>query len=618
MNSNNIIKKINEFNNTTVEYPSEKTIVQLFEEQVSISPEKVAAVFEDRQITYGELNERANGIAIKLRASDVKPNDFVAVICDRSIEMLIGIYGIIKAGGAYVPIDTSYPLERIQYILSDCKPKAILTYGTVVDSEIPIIDLALDSEIQNEPRNLQQVNNPDDILYLIYTSGTTGNPKGVMIKHSCIVNFSYNSTCGIMKPVFDNGYSRIACVNNLAFDLSVTETVFSLVNGMTIYIANSLEQKITEDFEKLVLKHEIEILQTTPSRVKIFLSDDSRREYLKRLKFIMLAGEKFDLTLFNQLKQYTDAIIVNSYGPTETTIVSTGCVVNDFSGQEELIVGKPISNTQVYILDGMELCDIGEKGEICIAGSGVAKGYLNLSELTKEKFIDNPFGNGKLYRSGDMGCWRIDGNIEIQGRKDDQVKIRGYRIELGEIDSVIRKIDDIKDVTVIARENKNGDKEINAYIISENALIISKVRDELSAYLPEYMLPTKMMKIDALPVTANGKVDKKALPEIEEVTESFYVAATSPLEEELVQLWEEMLFIDSIGIDDNFIELGGHSLIAIKMVYRINEMYDINLSILELLTNGLTVRTLSQIIEEKLFDSLSEEELANLLSELDD
>jgi acyl-coenzyme A synthetase/AMP-(fatty) acid ligase/acyl carrier protein len=439
-----------------------------------------------------------------------------------------------------------------------------------------------------------------------------------MIKHSSVVNYTHNNEKGIMRLAFDMGYSRIVSVTNLVFDICVTEIILPLVNGMTTYIANHNEQEVVKNFEELILKHKIEILQTTPSRMKLFLVDSNRTEYLKQLKFIMLGGEKVDATLIRQLKQYTEAVIENVYGPTETTVWSTSSVINDLNEDENITIGKPIANTQVYILDGMKLCAIDEKGELCISGDGLAKGYLNLPELTEKKFVDNPFGDGKLYRTGDMASWREDGNINFFGRIDDQIKIRGFRIELGEIENVIRKIDEVKDVVVVARDNKSDDREINAYIISDNSAISKKVREELKSYLPEYMIPAKIVKIDQFPINANDKVDREALPEIKEINKNGYVPPTTPLEEEMVELWKDMLLIDSIGIDDNFLELGGHSLIASKMAYRINENYNINLSMVEFLTQGLTVRTLSQVIEEKLFDSISEEELAALLSEIDD
>ena len=613
MNNSYDINAINDFNNTNVKYPKEKTIVQLFEEEVENSPDKVAVVFKNEQVTYGELNERANGLAVKLREMGVKPNDFVAMICERSIEMIVGIYGIIKAGGAYVPIDPSYPEERIQYILSDCKAKVIVTYGATIESEICVIDLSCKEDMEIQAENLQRVNNPEDLIYLIYTSGTTGKPKGVMIEHRNVVRLFVNDD---FKYDF-NADDVWTMFHSYCFDFSVWETYGATLFGGKLIVLSKEEVKDSFAVMDIIKNKGVTVLNQVPSAFYNLLDADSEENELK-LRYLIFGGESLKpQRLLKWYEWHPKVKIVNMYGITETTVHATYREI----GKKEIEngisdIGKAIPTLSIHIMNGNSLCEIGVPGEICIAGTGVARGYLNNPELTEKRFVDNMFGEGKMYRSGDLGKWLPDGNIEYIGRADEQVKIRGFRIELGEIDSAIRKIDEVKDVAVIVRENKNSEKEINAYIISENSSIASITREELKEHLPEYMIPAKIMKIDSFPVTSNGKLDKKALPEIKELNERNYVAPTTPLEEEMVQLWGEMLSMDSIGIDDNFIELGGHSLIATKIVHQINQMYDINLSIIEFLTDGLTIRTLSQIVEEKLFDSISDDELQALMNEI--
>lgn len=613
MNNSYDINAINDFNNTNVKYPKEKTIVQLFEEEVENSPDKVAVVFKNEQVTYGELNERANGLAVKLREMGVKPNDFVAMICERSIEMIVGIYGIIKAGGAYVPIDPSYPEERIQYILSDCKAKVIVTYGATIESEICVIDLSCKEDMEIQAENLQRVNNPEDLIYLIYTSGTTGKPKGVMIEHRNVVRLFVNDD---FKYDF-NADDVWTMFHSYCFDFSVWETYGATLFGGKLIVLSKEEVKDSFAVMDIIKNKGVTVLNQVPSAFYNLLDADSEENELK-LRYLIFGGESLKpQRLLKWYEWHPKVKIVNMYGITETTVHATYREI----GKKEIEngisdIGKAIPTLSIHIMNGNSLCEIGVPGEICIAGTGVARGYLNNPELTEKRFVDNMFGEGKMYRSGDLGKWLPDGNIEYIGRADEQVKIRGFRIELGEIDSAIRKIDEVKDVAVIVRENKNSEKEINAYIISENSSIASITREELKEHLPEYMIPAKIMKIDSFPVTSNGKLDKKALPEIKELNERNYVAPTTPLEEEMVQLWGEMLSMDSIGIDDNFIELGGHSLIATKIVHQISQMYDINLSIIEFLTDGLTIRTLSQIVEEKLFDSISDDELQALMNEI--
>lgn len=588
-----------EFNHTTASVNKAATVTQLFEEQVARTPDEIAVVFEETLMTYGELNRKANKIADKLRSMGVKQNDFVSICAKRSIEMIIAVYGVMKSGAAYVPLDPDYPQERIDYIVSDCKPKAILVHGIKVRSDSVEV-LEIKEIIEGE--ELSEINpeiicSPEDLIYCLYTSGTTGKPKGVMLKHSCLVNYCIDTEYGIMHDAFKKGYKKIACVTNLVFDICGTEILLSLLNGMTVYLANESQQLNVAAFEEFVLRHHIEILQTTPSRMKMFLEDRSRVAYLKEIPFFMLGGEKVGNDLIQTMRLYTDSEIENVYGPTETTIWSTMDVI-PAAIPSNVSIGKPITNTQIYILNGNSLCGIGMPGELCIAGDGVAKGYLNRIELTQEKFIPNPYGNGKLYRTGDLAVWLPDGRINCLGRIDDQVKIRGHRIEPGEVESVINQIEQIKSAAVVVREDRNKEKSLHAFLVSNQELIISDIRSYLFAKLPDYMVPDYMIQVDALPMNKNGKLDRKALPEISTKSEKEYIAPRNEMETVISSIFSEILSVEKVGVHDDFFELGGQSLRATRVVNQMEMKTGIHLELKDIF-NYHTVEELSNFVLTK-------------------
>ncbi|MBU3108710.1 non-ribosomal peptide synthetase, partial [Clostridium gasigenes] len=561
---------LNKFNDTYAEYDKEKTLVDMFEEQVKKTPNNIAVVYEKEKLTYKELNEKVNILGAKLREIGIKPDDFVAISAERSLEMIIGILAIIKAGGAYVPVDPKYPEDRINYILSDCKPKVLLTYKVDIKvKEIPVIDLADNKTFEGELKNLEKVNKPDDLLYVIYTSGTTGKPKGVMVKHSNMVNYCSNNEKSILSSVFNSKLNNMASVTNMTFDIFATEIILVFVNGMTTFIANNDEQEDVEYLNSFIERNSIEILQTTPSRIKILLSQPEKLKTLNSLKYIMVGGEKVESDIVNKLHEYTNAVVENVYGPSETTVWSTANELLPNIGEKNISIGKPIANTQVYILQDLNLCGIGVPGELCIAGDGVTKGYLNKPELTAEKFTYNPYGEGKLYRTGDLARWLPDGNLEYLGRIDEQVKIRGFRIELGEISNVLRRIDYVNDVAVIAREDASGEKVIYGYIVSDINVDFKKVRKEIRKELPDYMIPAYMMQIEEIPVNRNGKLDKRALPDITYESKEEYIAPRNEIEKIIVEIFEEVIGGNKISVDADFFEIGGHSLRATKVANRI-------------------------------------------------
>ena len=557
---------LNDFNATSTEYPRDKTVVELFEEQVKKTPDNIALIFEDKKLTYAELNARANSLAHKLREMGVKPDDFVAIIADRSIEMIAGIYGIIKAGGAYVPIDPTYPEDRINFIIEDCAPKAILKYTTEsieLSTSVPVIDLSESEVWEGASENPEVVNKPEDLIYCIYTSGTTGQPKGSLIENKSVVRLVKNTNY-----IELDEHNVILQTGSMSFDASTLEVWGAFLNGGKLVI--STQDVITDSVKlrALLEKEKVNTMWLTSTLFNQMISEEN--DIFDSLEHLLIGGEKLSDDHVRIMKSRNNGVkLTNGYGPTEnTTFTTTYEIPADF---EMIPIGKPIANTKIYIMNGNNLCGIGVPGELCTTGDGVARGYLNRPELTAEKFVKNPYGEGRMYRTGDLARWLPDGNIEYLGRIDEQVKIRGFRIELGEIESRIREIENIKDCAVIARADSTGDKAIYAYYTSDIDVAVSDIRDRLAGTLPEYMVPAYMMQIKAIPVTRNGKLDKRALPEIETKNTREYVAPRNEVEEAICQSFGIILKSDKIGVHDSFFELGGDSIKAIRIISKLRE-----------------------------------------------
>ncbi|TPG88815.1 amino acid adenylation domain-containing protein [Brevibacillus laterosporus] len=556
------------FNDTVADYPREKTIYQLFESQVERTPEHVAVVFEGEQLTYRELNERANQLARTLRAEGIEANQLVGIMVERSLDMMIGLLGILKAGGAYVPIDPDYPGERIRYMLEDAGAKLVVLQSHLKETiSFTGRFVALDEEAsyQKEISNLKPISGPADLAYVIYTSGSTGKPKGVMILQQAVVNLLQGITNQID---FTQGKSLLS-VTTISFDIFVLETLLSLSKGVRVVLASGIQQIEPRALSDVIQKQQVDMIQMTPSRMQMLLSS-GHIQCLQGLQEIMLGGEALPASMLKTLRENTQAHLYNMYGPTETTVYSS---VGELMEGENITIGKPLVNTTCYILNAENhIQPIGIAGELCIAGEGLAKGYWNRPELSAEKFVENPFVAGeRMYKTGDMARWLPDGSIEYLGRMDHQVKIRGYRIELGEIEAQLLQVPSVHKAVVIAREDQVGQKHLCAYFVAKQQLTVGEIRSSLLQDLPTYMVPSYFIQLKQLPLTPNGKIDRNALPAPEGNIHLGveYTAPQTPTELQLVEIWKEVLGVLKIGRKDNFFELGGHSLHVLELIRKI-------------------------------------------------
>jgi amino acid adenylation domain-containing protein len=553
-----------EFNHTKTDYPTDKTLVDLFEAQVNNTPEQIAVIFQDDVLTYSDLNKRANKIAHFLKKEyHIVPENFVGLYLEPSPNLIIGILGILKAGGAYVPVDNAYPPDRISYILQDSNCKLILTEKNLNQTD-KFIFVDINTIQHPDDQNPSKNAGADNPAYVMYTSGSTGNPKGVIIEHQSIINTVLWRSNYFAYDVND----RILQLPSYAFDCSVEDIFTALISGSSLVLIPREKKLDLEYFGNLVESKNITHFLATPVFYKTLLKNI--HDKLKKLRFVTLAGEKSGSELVSlHFEKLKNVKLFNEYGPTENTVITT---IFEFPpDNHHVLIGKPISNNFVYILDSdKHLCPIGVIGEICISGRGLARGYLNKAELTDEKFVKNPYRpNEKMYCTGDLGRWLSDGNIEIWGRMDDQVKIKGFRVELGEIEKKIKDYPSVKEAVLVARENTENIKELTAYIVTHAQLEISSLKKHLTSVLPNYMIPSFFVSLEKLPLTPNGKIDKKGLPLPDKVvltTKSNDERPLNRIEERLVLAFEKALGRKKIGINDNYFELGGDSIKAIQVV----------------------------------------------------
>ncbi|WP_019640671.1 non-ribosomal peptide synthetase [Paenibacillus fonticola] len=589
---------LTEFNETKADYPMDKTIQALFEEQVERTPEAAAVVFGSERLTYEELNAKANQLARVLGGQGVGADRIVAIMAERSLEMAVGILAILKAGGAYLPIDPAYPEERIAYMLEDGGADLLLVYGNAQVPEVyagEVLDLADAVLYTGDASNLPAASGPSDLAYVIYTSGSTGQPKGVMVEHASI---SATLQWRKVEYAFDSS-DCVLQLFSMAFDGFITSFFTPIISGSEVYLMQPGSLIDLDEIIGLIEREKITHFISVPSLFNEIL-DGSLPNQIQSLRVITLAGEAFDSSpLKKASSKHPTLEIVNEYGPTENSVATT--FMREANKQENILVGKPVPSSKVYVLNSRnQLQPIGVAGELCIAGKALARGYLNRPELTAEKFVDNPFTPGeRLYRTGDLARWLPDGNLEYMGRIDEQVKIRGYRIETREIVHRLLQHADVKEAAVIARKNEGGEAYLCAYVVSDGAVDASVLHAFLKRSLPEYMVPSYVVKVERIPLTANGKMDRKALPEPQGLVQegSRYVAPSSEAEAKLAEIWQELLGISHpVGIRDNFFELGGHSLKTAQLVLRIQKQFNANVPLSEMFA-GPTVEELAGYLE---------------------
>ncbi len=593
-----------EWNQTQTEYPQNKCIHQLFEEQVEKTPDAVAVVFQNEQLTYRQLNQRANQLGQYLQKLGVQPEIPVCICVERSLEMIVGLLGILKAGGAYVPIDPTYPPERITYMLTNTGVSILLTQNKLLTklSEHQGLITCLDTDWEKISEESEE--NPvsgvvaNNLVYVIYTSGSTGKPKGVMIEHESLVNFAEAAK---VKYEINVG-ERILQFASISFDAISEEIYPCLISGATLVLRTDEMQASLSTFIENCRNWQITVLDLPTAYWHLIVSELANGNYTlpESVRLVIIGGERAlpeKVAIWQHLVGSYPQLI-NSYGPTEATVVATCCNLSttEINGQE-VPIGYPISNLQVYLLDKyLQPLPIGVPGEVYIGGVGVARGYLGQPELTTQKFVPNPFNSlprAKLYKTGDLARFLPDGNIEFLGRIDYQVKIRGFRIELGEIESVLVQHPNVQEAVVAAQQNT-----LVGYIVAhgQNIPTTNEIQHFMKQKLPEYMMPSTFIFLDSLPMTPNGKVNHQALPKSPLEKKKLCKEPQTYLETELVAIWSEILNRQQIGIDDNFFDLGGHSLLIVQLFARIRAAFQIDLP-LQTLFEAPTVETLAAKLE---------------------
>lgn len=551
---------VNNCNNTYFEYDRNSTIVSRLEKTISETNNEIALIYGNEKLSYSDLNKQANKLARYMQKLGVKQNDIIPIIDSRSIDMIIGMFAIMKLGCAYLPIDIEYPKDRIEYIISDASAKLVLTrkeYKDRFETSGKKIFIDTNEYEDEQDTNLNTNILPDDLAYLIYTSGSTGKPKGVMLSHRNVVNFTQGTSNIIC---FKN--KTIVSVTTISFDIFVLESWLSLIKGAKVVIANENEQNISHNLNKLCLENNVQMIQTTPSRMKLLISDNENIQFIKNMTDIMIGGEAVPYKLIEDLRKITNARIFNMYGPTETCVWST---IKELTNDNIVTIGKPIANTTVYVLNkNKRLCPIGVAGDLYIGGDGVCKGYYKKQELTNEKFIKNIYNKDEIiYETGDIAKWDNNGNLICLGRNDFQIKINGHRIEIEEVENTIFKYGDITEVAVVSINNQ----ALYGYYTSNKPIDNTKLRVFVAEKLPTYMVPTKFIQIDDMPKTPNGKIDRKKIIAFSNNTQCEQEEIIEPRNE-----IEDILFkaftqiIDKkISIDKPFFDYGFDSLSIIKV-----------------------------------------------------
>jgi amino acid adenylation domain-containing protein len=635
---------VEEWNRTEAEVPRDACVHELFEAQVERTPGAVALVCENEEVTYAELNARANRLAHHLAGLGAGPDVRVGICLERGTGMVVAVLATLKAGGAYVPLDPEYPEERLGYMLRDSAPVVLLTQRSLSarfdGSGVPVEVLDGDASAwagQPDSNPARGALTPENLAYVIYTSGSTGQPKGVMNRHRGVINLLAWGQRHWELGAGDAVLQR----TSLSFDVSVRELFSPLLAGARLVLVRPGGQRDVDYLVELVRRREVSTLVLTPSQMQAFLEHPGL-EGCSSLRRIVLGGESIPAGMVAELRaRLPGARLYVEYGPTEASVTSTARICGADGEAPGAAIGKPISNTRVYLLDARgELVPAGVAGELYVGGAGVARGYLGRPQLTAERFVADPFSadpGARLYRTGDLGRWLADGTVEFLGRVDAQVKVRGYRIEPGEIEARLLERDGVSEAVVVAREDGAGNRRLVAYVVGDAEM--DALRAHLRQNLPEYMVPSAFVFLDALPLTPSGKLDRRALPapELASAAER-YVAPRTPTEEVLAGIWAELLRLERVGVTESFFELGGHSLLATRLVSRVRQVFGVEVP-LRALFEGPTVAELARVVAERgesalagpvaepapgpeasphhllaVMDELSEEELDRLLA----
>ncbi|MBR2570161.1 MAG: amino acid adenylation domain-containing protein, partial [Paenibacillus sp.] len=600
---------LNHFNPADSWHENDKTVVACFEKQVMRTPDKIAIQGYEGKLTYRELNEQANQLAHRLRQLGIDRDQFVDIMAERRIETIVGLVAILKAGGAYVPIDPKYPLNRISYLIQDSDCSVMLTsefdLSQLEYKPEHIIQLAHPDGCTDQAghsANPTQVNHPKDLAYVIYTSGTTGEPKGVMIEHQSINRLVFHTNYADFKD------ARILQTGSLAFDASTFEIWGALLNGGTLYLVEEDVLTSAALFKEAIQDFGINTLFITTALFNQLISLD--HEIFDSLTQLLFGGEATSEEHVDLLASRNPSLrFANVYGPTECTTFATCYRIPAQRERSKTPIGAPIANTTAYVIQNGVMCGIGIPGELHIGGAGVARGYLNRPELSKEKFVENPYRRGeRMYRTGDLVRWTADGQLEYLGRMDQQIKLRGYRIELGEIESRIRELHGVKDAAVMVRQEKGP--ALCAYIVADHDQDDSLMRSQLAERLPSYMIPSYFIKLDQLPLTRNGKLDKKALPVPQSASIEEYTAPRDQVELALADVFEHILGASRVGIDDSFYDLGGDSIKAIRMVSKLRE-YGYELSV-RMIMQAKTIRSIRKSMIHAPIVSIDQREVSGM------
>ena len=611
------------WNTTRHDYSIDAYLPQLVAQQAAASPEAVAIVDEDCLLSYRELNQRANRLARYLQSLGVGPNALVALCVNRSPDMIVGLLGILKAGGAYVPLDPAYPYERLAFMLEDTQTPVLVTQQGLAASlptqHTRVVCLDADSEMleQQSSADVSSHISPHDLAYVIYTSGSTGRPKGVQITHGSLLNLVFWHQRAFEVTPFD----RATQLTSPAFDATGWELWPYLTIGASVYLMDEQSRSVPDLCRDWLLRHDITItfLPTLLAEGVMALEWPSQTSLR-----VLLTGAD---TLHHYPAPTLPFAVVNNYGPTEATVVaSSGRVLPRSDAAQPPSIGRPIDNTRIYILDEhLQQVPPGEPGELYIGGAGVAKGYLNRPDLTSKRFIPDPFDNepeARLYKTGDLARYLPDGQLAFLGRADHQIKIRGYRIEPGEIVSVLNEHPAVQTSLVIAREDTPGDKRLVAYLVpvAGARITLRMLREKLEIRLPDYMIPVAFVQLEALPLTPNGKLDRAALPPPDStnlVRDEIIAAPRTITEERLERIVAPLLGLEQVDVEDNFFQLGGHSLLGTQLIMQISQTFGIDLT-LRALFDSLTIRQLAIQIERALFakiEQMSDQEVRRLLEQ---